>query len=658
MKKSFLFILLILLTSLKLFAVTTIDPYKNIKYFTLENGMKVYILSDNQSVNTQINVAVNVGTDIENKKNAGISHLLEHLLFRDTRIEQKSYISYMEENGATYINGFTGKYLTEYVATIESKKAYWLVENFSKMLFDKKLGLKDLEIEKGALQIEIGALKSYHTPIYYVGEFFNFISELFPPYEPKIYYDDFSLGKEKKRPNNFIYKKNNEKFTLEQLMNHYDKYYYPSNMVLKIVGNFDTEKMKIKIQSSFGQIKKNGTARTSKLPYNATLSNKPYNLNYINPSEDNYAYVGAKYILDDYKKYLILSTYSYYLAKKMHNLLRDSQGKTYSVNKFQNSIRNAGIVGITFSSLNEEFDSNIKTVQNQIKKDSVKMEDSNIQEALNDEYLYYSSFEHDSKTLLKSVDTYEYLHKVHKIFDKTPYEIFQSINTSDFQKVISDTFTKKNQYTITNMKYLIFPFDTIIVLFIFIFLIIYFYIKIYKFNLKDKLYTQRDVLFTRRLSNRFLSLVKFIFIFFIAVFIADWSEYFLFAEIFGNKNFVASLDNKYIFLAMTLSSIWFMIIFLSLSSIMFKTYYVRMDVTKESLNFVGNNLLSVKRESISEVEKISWSIGKFFTIFGFAFLFFRKLIMVKTVDGKIFYLRTNNANHLLEDILKWKEETI
>ncbi|MEJ2373523.1 MAG: hypothetical protein P8Y16_06995, partial [Sulfurimonas sp.] len=77
MKKIFLSLFFSLLV-ISLQAQQDIDPYKNIRYVKLDNGLQAYLLADKEAVNTQISVDVKVGMSIENEETAGISHLLEH----------------------------------------------------------------------------------------------------------------------------------------------------------------------------------------------------------------------------------------------------------------------------------------------------------------------------------------------------------------------------------------------------------------------------------------------------------------------------------------------------------------------------------------------------------------------------------------------------
>ena len=104
---------------------------------------------------------INVGWDVEDDENYGLSHLVEHMIFRDERIPHRDYLDYMKEEGASYVNGYTSRYITKLVTTIPSDKSYWVTKLFAQMIFDKKIDQSDIAIEKGAVQVEIGE-KTWH----------------------------------------------------------------------------------------------------------------------------------------------------------------------------------------------------------------------------------------------------------------------------------------------------------------------------------------------------------------------------------------------------------------------------------------------------------------------------------------------------------------
>jgi len=358
-------------------ASTNSDPYKNIEYYKLDNGMQVYLLSDKKAVNTDILLSVRVGYDVENEDTYGLSHLVEHMVFRDQRVPHHDYLDYIEDEGGTYVNGYTRRYETDYVTTIDSNKSYWITKTFANMLFDKNVTNEDLAVERGALQTEIGEARWYLKPLWYIGKFFKKIS---PPKE-EFYHNEFNLSKEKDLPANYHAQENNKKFTLDEVMAHYHSYYYPANMTLNIVGNFSVEKMKKIIAEGYGKIKKKGTKHTQKPPKDAQLNGKAYRRFYEGVGK-NSAYIGVKYLLDDYKKYLILGIYTNNLAKRLQQQIRNKLGKTYSVNPYGFSERNAGVAAINFGSLHKNFEENIRRVDEMLQADIKDINDNTIANAM------------------------------------------------------------------------------------------------------------------------------------------------------------------------------------------------------------------------------------------------------------------------------------
>ena len=656
MKLLSLFTLLYILTT-SLLAETSIDPYKNIKYFELGNGLKVYTLSDVKAVNTQIELKVDVGYSVETEDNAGITHLLEHLVFRDQRVPYNDYLDYLQEEGATFVNGYTSEYSTEYLATISSDKSYFLAKVFAQMVFDKNVTSEDLEIEKRALQVEVGELKWYHRIGYYISKLFKSLVSIFPS-KIDIYTDSFELEKDKENIEDYIAKRNNTKFSLEEVIKHYDTYYYPQNMTLKIVGNFDEVRMQKLIEKEYGFISKCGEKHSQELAYNAKLKEKKFKYFSSAQSDKNIAYLGARYILDDYKQYLTLLAYSDYLSSKMQKLLRNKLGQTYSVSSYNSSKRNAGIIGVVFESLHDDFNENLALIQKQVLADVAKMEKKEIEEAISQAGLYYSSLEHDSETLMDLIGTQEYIHKYQNIYDKTPYEIFDSITPEYFQSEVSKSFEDKYRYLCIHRDYYLFPFDMLILSFIMFWGIIIYFRKASKLKMirHQVVYTHRDVLLSRRIMSYFVSIVVFIIIFALTIYIDAWVIHFLATSLFGDANYMHTLMQPMDYVYEIVDYILFFSIYVVLSITVFKKFFTKMDLTDTRLYVVGLSLLAIDKSEITEIKKVSWSIAKFPNICGASILFFKPLVMIKYAKDEIIYLRAKNAHELEEDLNKWLEK--
>ncbi len=501
-----------LLSLINVYAEDIEDPYKNIHYFKLDNGLQIYLLSDNKAVNTQISVKVNVGTDVEDDKTYGLSHLTEHIVFRDQRVPHRDYVDYLKEEGATCVNGTTKRYETEFFATIDSSKSYWVVEAFGQMLFDKKVSMEDLKAEKGAIQTETGEKRWYEK---YLWHLIEFIEKIYPP-KDTLYSESFALDKPEKLPPAYKAKQNYSTFSLEDVMQHYNAYYYPANMTLKVAGDFDVKQMKSLIEEQYGPINTTGNA-AAKLPSeNPKLNNKPY-LRFIEGSGSNLGYIGAKYILDNYKKYIILDAYVTNLATRLQQHLRNERGATYSISPyhFGDRKRKARVAAVRFDGLRKEFENNIKIVNETIQKDLEHLDDEIILDALKNYQKIYTSVEHDSDSLMDIIDTAQYLREHHDISDKTSFEIFRSITPDEFRAVLKNTFKSENIYSYLYRDYYYFPLEMLVLSILTTFLLFYAYFKI---NLIDRLnkaisYTKRDVVMNRRLTNRFFGFLVFVFCF-------------------------------------------------------------------------------------------------------------------------------------------------
>lgn len=646
------FLILISFTSL-IYSQDINNPHQKVISYKLKNGMDIYMLADKNLINTSINVIVNVGSNVENKDNAGLSHLVEHIVFRDSNIPHNDYLDYFIDEGASDVNGYTGLYNTTYVTTIDSSKSYWIVENFSKMLFNKNVTKQDLKIEKAALQVEIGELTWFDYLKYYLSSFFSFFST---PDSPDIYTSDFNLQKQKEYPDHFIYRSNNKDFTFKEVMSHYEKYYYPSNMTLKITGNFDIDQMKKTIQNTFGSINKEGTYSAKEPPYNATLNNKAYTKYYIGYQEKNKVHIGIKYLINDFKDYQILNIYFRYLSNYLQTKLRNKLGQTYSVNRFNYSYLNAGIIGVTFEALHDDLDKNIQIVKDKIEKDLSYFSDKEIQKALEYAQANYDSLEYNTQEFMYIININEYMNKYHNINNISAYDMFKSISTNDFRDTLQKYIKPQNSYFYYIKDYYFFPFDNILLLFTLLFFTIFAYTKLHVIRLKQikSFYTQRDIILSRRLSSRFIGFIKFLIIFFIATYLSEWFEYMIGSQL-NIYDFYYTFDAPYNYIYTITSFIIFFIFFLFISKYIFRSIYSRIDVTKDKIHFVGSNISHIEKENISNIRDVKWSIKHFFKTYGFALLFYKPLVVIETHYGKSFYVRSSNSKHLKEDLLKWKE---
>ena len=128
----------------------------NYEKYTLKNNATVVMipLADTKSLTTL--VMYPVGSRYETNKMAGVSHFVEHIMFKGTK-KRKDTLTLTREIdrlGAQY-NAFTGKEYTGYYIKADASYTEVSFDILSDMLFHSKFDAKEMEKEKSVIVEEI-----------------------------------------------------------------------------------------------------------------------------------------------------------------------------------------------------------------------------------------------------------------------------------------------------------------------------------------------------------------------------------------------------------------------------------------------------------------------------------------------------------------------
>jgi len=202
----------------------------------LDNGL-VLIVEENHSVPlATIDVYVHAGSIYEDEYiGAGISHLLEHLMFSGTTEWTKEYIKkHLEEIGAVG-NAWTWVDITSYFHTVPSKNIDELIRMYAKLLFEAKFSDEEFKSQKGVISEEMEM--SYDSPERILqDEFYQLAYLRYPIRYPVLGIKDKFLS-----------------ITKSDVERYYNRYYVPNNMVISIVGDFDAKHIIELAKSEFGR---------------------------------------------------------------------------------------------------------------------------------------------------------------------------------------------------------------------------------------------------------------------------------------------------------------------------------------------------------------------------------------------------------------------
>lgn len=236
-KKTFLLLSLILISNYTV-AQNIITPLPDgVSLYQLDNGLKVMLIEKPSLPMIGINTVVKVGSAYENFATSGMSHMLEHLLFNGTStMTQKELYDSTDVIGG-YNNANTGEYYTNFMMVTPSENILEGMKLQSAMLFDSAIPDEKFEKEKGIVLEEIAkSLSKQNEQIER-----NILS---------VIYDGHALSLPTLGTYSTI-----ENMDRNDVYEFYKNYYSPNNMIVSVIGNFNSDQMLTNIKQLYGNIK-------------------------------------------------------------------------------------------------------------------------------------------------------------------------------------------------------------------------------------------------------------------------------------------------------------------------------------------------------------------------------------------------------------------
>lgn len=135
---------------------------------TLDNGLKVASYTMPQANSVALGVWIATGGRYENMKNRGISHFVEHLLFKGTKTRTAAEIKNSIEGIGGMLNGFTSEEVTCYLVKVLGRHLDLGVDILSDMVLNARFDARDVEKERFVILEEVKMYRDH--PDQYVYE--------------------------------------------------------------------------------------------------------------------------------------------------------------------------------------------------------------------------------------------------------------------------------------------------------------------------------------------------------------------------------------------------------------------------------------------------------------------------------------------------------
>ncbi|ACV63919.1 peptidase M16 domain protein [Desulfofarcimen acetoxidans DSM 771] len=290
----------------------------------LDNGAKILTEEVPYVRSVAIGIFVDVGSRDELKENNGISHFIEHLMFKGTKRRTAKQIAETLDAVGGQLNAFTTKEYTCYYAKVIDEHLGLAIDLLTDMVFNSNFAAADIDRERNVILEEI---KMYEdAPDEQVHDVFV-----------RSLWQDHVLGRPIIGDADII-----QNMTSDQIMDFYKKYYVPGNLVISVVGNIKHDQVVNALNGLMAGLTGERPDKVLSLP-------KPFQEIICREKDTEQVHLcfgtqGLKLTHDDIYIMQVLNTVlGGGISSRLFQEVREQRGLVYSIYSYHSSYHDSGI---------------------------------------------------------------------------------------------------------------------------------------------------------------------------------------------------------------------------------------------------------------------------------------------------------------------------
>ncbi|MER1984809.1 MAG: pitrilysin family protein [Solibacillus sp.] len=311
---------------------------------TYKNGVRVVTEQIPHVRSLSVGVWVNAGSRFETLEENGMTHFIEHMLFKGTHTRSARQIAEEFDRIGGEVNAFTSKEHTCYFAKVLDHHGELALDILADMFFNSAFLDEEIERERGVILEEI--YMSEDDPADDVHE------KLWA-----VMYPDDALGRPILGTEETL-----ATFTADKIRHYMAKHYTPQNVVISVAGNI-TEELLAKIESLFGQFEASAHAEEAVLTYPTFKAGE-----LVKTRDTEQAHIAISFPAINVKHKDMFSFVALNniiggnMSSRLFQEVREERGLAYSVYSYQTSYEDVGAFTIYASASKQ----NLADLQHQI----------------------------------------------------------------------------------------------------------------------------------------------------------------------------------------------------------------------------------------------------------------------------------------------------
>jgi predicted Zn-dependent peptidase len=294
---------------------------------TLPNGVRILSETIPYVRSASLGIWADIGSSAERTEHRGVSHLVEHMLFKGTKRRSAREIAEAMDGVGGHLNAFTDKETTCYYAKVIDRHVPLAVDVLTDMLLNSTFDPIELSKEQKVVLEEIRMYDDSPD---------DMTHDLFT----RTMWSDSHLGEP-----TIGYAHTVSALTREDLREHMRLRYMPNAVVVAAAGNVDHDDLVALLDKAFA-----GFQGTAELPVPQRPTLTPASFIKRKDTEQAYVVLGTQGLSQrDERRYAlsVLDTiFGGGMSSRLFQEVREKRGLAYTVSSFQQAYRDAGLFAV------------------------------------------------------------------------------------------------------------------------------------------------------------------------------------------------------------------------------------------------------------------------------------------------------------------------
>lgn len=323
--------------------------------FTLENGVRIVLEPVSSVRSISCGIWVRSGSRNESPELNGISHFIEHMMFKGTKNRTARQIADSMDSIGGEINAYTSKEYTCYHTVTLDINFSKALEILSDMFFNSKFSDSDIKKERSVILEEISMYEDSPEEIIYD----NLQEQI---------WKNHSLGYPILGTAETL-----EGFDSKKIKKHYAEQYTPENTVVSVAGHFENDMMIEEIKKYFGMWQ-SGTNRSNSAVQKEKLIPPEFRSTVFARQKDIeqvhicFGFPGLQTGAEDvYALAIFNALFGGGMSSRLFQKIREEKGLVYSVYSFISNYKDTGLFSVYAGMNSSQTEEVLHIIQKEIR---------------------------------------------------------------------------------------------------------------------------------------------------------------------------------------------------------------------------------------------------------------------------------------------------